>query len=156
MKSFKYFILIFFFIGCTNKQEDKLYHPVKIHKLDTGLERELFRFAKEMSLSDSLLKSTIYTIEFFNENLYSLFTDKDTVLLLSIFSCEKKYTGYKGLMKINDNFVLIMDKNNIGQNFYNKNFIINIPLNKLKCINEKLLSTLVFKVNNNELVEWKP
>ncbi|MFV0500236.1 MAG: hypothetical protein ACK5MH_01420 [Bacteroidales bacterium] len=93
-------------------------------------------------------------IEFTNENILE-FVDNDTIILIYSLDCRKDNNGYKGCLKIKDYNIALYDLNNIGNQFYDTNRLINIPLDLLGCNDNDTIDALVLKVQNGEIVEWR-
>lgn len=150
-------ILLIFCLSCqTNKTEGKKDNiEIESDGLKDSIEQEIKRFIITDSLSISK-HASVYTLEIFNKDIRSVFTQKDTVIFISFFNCKFKedYIGYKGVLAIDNYCVIIMDEQNVGSKFYDPQKLIDIPLDALHCIDDTFRTAKVFKIKNNKLREW--
>jgi hypothetical protein len=100
------------------------------------------------------LKNKCYLIEFYNGNLNSIITQKDTFVFFSYILCQQDYQGYKGVLKIENRFIAIFDNKDVGDSYYCRDSLLHIPLNQLPCVFEKFLIRKSFKIVNNSIRQF--
>jgi len=96
---------------------------------------------------------------------------KDSLVSVFFNNCEGKYTGYKGMVKIDGYYVAVLDPENIGKDFYNNNLLMQKGISEFKCFKIKIvngkviggrsyfldggvvyfISGLFFKIKNNRI-----
>jgi len=144
-------IIILAFYSCKKREKISEDSPiVEMTKiLNWELEDEIKRYIEESNYPDS---STIYTLEFFNEDIL-FFTERDTSVIISFLRCKNEYEGYKGIMNINNNSLAVFDKQHFGYGFYNPDSLLNVSFDSLKCLNVEIQDVLVYEIKNGNLKE---
>lgn len=73
-----------------------------------------------------------YTVEFFLDSMYTRPLGKDTVIVLSYYTPLDDYPGFKGIASTGVNFVAVVDKNSVGERYYDSQLLRAQPLNSFK------------------------
>jgi hypothetical protein len=142
---------------CNNAKQNRLTeqnNQIKSEIVDKQIQDGLMRFI--YSMNDSLAFNRVYTVEFYNKDMFHVFTRKDSAIFISTLNCSIKFAGYKGIVSFNDYTVAIMDEENIGAMYYDTLCLHQIPLNLLKCIDDSLRFGIAFTLRNGVLIEWNP
>lgn len=137
-----YLIIITLITGCLNRKKEKKdvvrQDMVVVNDKDVlrdDLAVELGRFVdwhSRVSDIDSI-KGICYTVEFFNEN-FIMFTEKDTIIILSYYAHGVDTIGYKGILFVDDYPVAVLDKDTIGLVLYDERSLIEVPLTRFNRI----------------------
>ncbi len=153
MKKIIIFIFILFLLASCNNKNNKnsTYNENKnitnSFILNNDLIKEFNKYVSETNFDSAV----IYFIEFFAKD--QTLNDKDTFVEISYNYCDRDIEGYKGILMIDSNIVAICDKNNIGQKFYNKTYLLYVSYEKLECRYDTLIISTLLKLNNGKFVE---
>jgi hypothetical protein len=138
------FFIIFFFSSCTflsnesgNSNLDSIQPQIKIEE---AIDNELWSVIEKFILLTSLdtINNQTYCIEFFKEDKFSIFTEMDSLVLITSFNCNKCEMNYEGIIEYKGIFLVIFDTKNIGLSFYNPSYFVFIPNDSLDCGNENI------------------
>jgi len=151
MKKIIIFIFILFLLASCNNKNNKnsTYNEntTRSFILNDDLIKEFNKYVSETNFDSAF----IYFIEFFAKD--QTLNDKDTFVEISYNYCDRDIEGYKGILMIDSNIVAICDKNNIGQKFYNKTYLLYVSYEKLECRYDTLIISTLLKLNNGKFVE---
>lgn len=99
-------------------------------------------------------KKICYTIEFYYKDLNNNPSQRDTIIFISYYNKGAGiYTGYKGAFYENNYYIAIIDKDNIGTSFYNKEMLLDIPIENFESTKVKngLRPMELYKLKNGKL-----
>jgi hypothetical protein len=153
MKKIIIFIIILFLLeSCNNKNNKNFTYNDKENItssfiLNNDIMKKFNRYVSYMNFDSTV----IYFIEFYVKD--KTFNDKDTFVRISYNYCDRDIEGYKGILMIDSNIVAICDKNNIGQKFYNKKYILYVPYKKFECRDDTLIFMNLLKLVNGKFIE---
>lgn len=154
MKKIIIFIFILFLLESCNNKNNKNSTYNNDNKnitssfiLNNDIMKKFNRYVSDMNFDSTV----IYFIEFYDKD--KTFNDKDTFVRISYNFCGRDIEGYKGILMIDSNIVAICDKNNIGQKFYNKTYLLYVSYEKLECRYDTLIISTLLKLNNGKFVE---
>ena len=144
----------FFFLSCSKKTStDQNSSPVLSGLSDSSFEEsplhpDLLKawniFTKRMD--DKIDSAMCYIMRFRSY-------EEDSIVSILFNDCDYKgkYTGYKGMTKIDDYYIAVLDSENIGKGFYNSKLLINRDISEFKCSKGYLINGLFFKIKNNKI-----
>lgn len=121
--------------------------------LHTDLSKVWNEFRKEYD-KDGIIDTAIYYYFYF----YSY--DNDSLVGVSFKNCNDKYfeTECKGMTNIDGYNIAVLDPENIGKDFYNRNLLIQVDFSKLKCFEDKrkkgALTGFSYRIKNNRIFHF--
>lgn len=125
-----------------------------IELLNKDLTRELKSWIQFVTTKIDTVSSrnVCFTIEFSSKNSTSL--KRDTIILISYYNKHAgSYTGYKGVFLLNNYFVAILDKDDIGTGFYSKDMLLNSPIYNFESISVKhnMRPMILYRIKDGKL-----
>lgn len=172
MKRFCYFICcISFFFSCNNNSKTKdvktnltfIGTKVEKEKLDTNLVEgvlNLIHTGEHLKYPDILLSDSFISVcfEINSEDSQIYFSDSIVCIRYNIIGNNNapitKY--YKGILKIEEYNVAIFDIGEFGEKYYNKDSLIQIPLNSFKHYPMDIILTNTYYIKNGKIKFWNP
>lgn len=154
MKRLIIFVLnIFLFYSCSRNNDNTFEpnFPADFYKNRNALIEKISQFKRQVSNANNYNIS----IEIINDNYQNVFSINDTIVLISQLNClDIKSADYCGVFKFFDNRIALFDNKKLSFPYLYPNELNYIPIEQLKCDNDKLQQTLVLKYNNGILNEW--
>lgn len=154
MKRLTIFLLnIFVFYSCSRNNDSTFEpnFPANFYKNRNTLIEKISQFKRQASNSNNYNIS----IEIINDNYQNVFSINDTIVLISKLNCLNiKSADYCGVFNFFDNRIALFDNKKLSLPYLYPNELNYIPIEQLKCDNDKLQQTLVLKYNNGILNEW--
>ena len=145
-------IILFLLESCNNKNnKNSTYNDNENITSSFILNNDIIKIFNRYVSYMNFDSTVIYFIEFYDKD--KTFNDKDTFVRISYNFCGRDIEGYKGILMIDSNIVAICDKNNIGQKFYNKTYLLYVSYEKLECRYDTLIISTLLKLNNGKFVE---
>lgn len=154
MKRLTIFLLnIIVFYSCS-RNNDNVFEPnfpADFYKNRNTLIEKISQFKKQVSNPNNQNIS----IEIINDAYQNVFSINDTIVLVSNLNCHDiKSADYLGVFIFCDLKVALFDSKKLSLPYFYPNELNYIPIEQLKCDNDKLQPTLVLKYNNGILNEW--
>ena len=161
--SMKYFCifsaLVFLFCSCSQSRHENIVFEINNNKkpaLNKKLISELsgyINFSKNENKNYGGKDTIIcYVVEFdeYKGDSVVIFSENISGLI--------DYTGYRGVFKLDTNYIIIIDKKNIGNNFYNIDSLQSIDTNILQKINKKARGIAEVKISRGSIIskyDWE-
>ena len=114
-------------------EEESTRAPVReFHVLDSAIiDRLVWYINRTERVSDTMWNDRkCYTIDFYGKDSNRECHPNDTILCFAYYNStyRKSYKGYRGMLKIADRWVAILDKDRIGERYYDTSKLEYIPL----------------------------
>lgn len=141
-----FFIICVIFASCINaKKNNGVFEKEFVDPcINSNLLKELFEYINFVELLEKTDSNKCFILEF-------LIDKEDSIIVISRNMCWMNYSGYKGIMNIDKYDIAILDKENIGINFYNIDSLVNKNLDNLQCNNGELRGIAVVKIKGLEI-----
>lgn len=155
MKVFISLLVLFFvlFYSCDRRSENNidLKHGNNVLFVRKSILTKFAQFKSQVKDETS----EYYSIEVINEDYNSVFTEEDTIVIISILNCLNiKNDEYRGVVQLKGNKIVVFDKKNLSNKYFLNNELFYIPIGDLECSNEKIIKALVLKFKHGVLKEW--
>jgi hypothetical protein len=159
VKKCVFVVLVFFHLSCSQHNTENLFfEEISDTKpaLYKGIVSELsgyINFSKNENKNYGGKDTIIcYVVEFdeYKGDSVVIFSENISGLI--------DYTGYRGVFKLDTNDIIIIDKKNIGNNFYNIDSLQSIDTNILQKINKKARGIAEVKISRGSIIskyDWK-
>lgn len=158
-------ILFLFLVGCKQSrcQEKDMVKDLRSHQfagsdstclLNPDLKTYILEYINNIEENDSIYDVS-YILEFINDSNSWGFDATDSCIIISFYQCCLELGGYQGVATINDYKIIVLDKYEIGRNFYNEPFLERIPVDSLSCTNENIRPIRIFRIKGDEWAEVK-
>ena len=147
MKRVVFYLLLLMFICCKDKdraresdpfvivgiEEESTRAPVRaFYVLDSAIIDQLVWYMKEMEriVDTTWNDRKCYTIDFYGKDSTRKCHPNDTILCFAYYNpaYRKNYEGYRGILRIANRKVAILDKDRIGERYYDTSKLERIPL----------------------------
>ena len=159
MKYFCIFSALFFLLcSCSQSRHENIVFEINNNEKPALNKKLISELSGYINYSKTTLehegKDTIicYVVEFdeYNGDSVVIFSENISGLI--------DYTGYRGVFKLDTNDIIIIDKKNIGNNFYNIDSLQSIDTNILQKINNKARGIAEVKISRGSIIskyDWK-
>lgn len=159
MKYFCIFSALFFLLcSCSQSRHENIVFEINNNEKPALNKKLISELSGYINYSKTTLehegKDTIicYVVEFdeYKGDSVVIFSENISGLI--------DYTGYKGVFKLDTNDIIIIDKKNIGNNFYNIDSLQSIDTNILQKINNKARGIAEVKISRGSIIskyDWK-
>ncbi len=159
MKYFCIFSALFFLLcSCSQSRHENIVFEINNNEKPALNKKLISELSGYINYSKTTLehegKDTLkcYIVEFdkYNDDSVVRFSENISGLI--------DYTGYRGVFKLDTNDIIIIDKKNIGNNFYNIDSLQSIDTNILQKINIKARGIAEVKISRGSIIskyDWK-
>lgn len=157
------FLIVLLFVCCKDikKRRQNMVIPRDeygeyIELLNRDLTREVKSWIQFVTTKIDTVssKNVCFTIEFSYEDVNSTSLERDTMILISHYNKHAgSYTGYKGVLLVNNYFVAILDKDDIGTGFYSKDMLLNSSIYNFESISVKhnMRPMILYRIKDGKL-----
>lgn len=119
------------------------------------LDNSILNTVKELRIENPDL-TEFYVAISFTDNINSEVIEADSAIFISFYDEKSNFdvNDYKGILSIENETVLIFDRNNVGLNYYNTSKLKDFPLEEIIKTELDLVVIDVFKIKNGNLIQW--
>lgn len=162
------FILLVFISSCCNNSSSNKNSTETVakdtivvkEKLDPVLVQgvlDLVQTKEHLKFTDIPLNESAIVIGFFvfPEKADVNFSDSIAKIYYNVL-INNEVPGYKGILKVDEINVAILDYWGFGSQYYNVDSLRQIPLDSFKSYPMNYISTIMFYIRDGKLIHWNP